>query len=321
MGVVQRIDASQRRRPALALPVAVAKRFSEHGGSRLAANISYYSFFSVFPLMLSFVTVLGLVLDDRPDIRDDLVNGAIGQIPVIGSQIADASLSGSVLQLVVGLALALWAGLGAVNALQFALDEIGDVPSVARTGFAGKRLRSLIELVVLALGVALSVVLANVTSLFDLGVAAGIAGLAGNVVVVGLVMLATYLVLPSARLPARQLLPGAVLAGTLVAVLQAASFYIVRRYISGASDTYGTFASIIAMLSYFFLVSRIVLYGAELNSVLARGTSPRSLAVQLDPTDADRRTVLDDIERIRRDPRVPVPTTAPGHTGPAASKR
>ena len=65
------------------------KRFSEHRGASLAATISYYSFFSVFPLMLAFVTILGIVLDDNPDLRDDLVEGALGQIPVIGSQIAD----------------------------------------------------------------------------------------------------------------------------------------------------------------------------------------------------------------------------------------
>ena len=70
--------------------MAVSKRFGEHDGSRLAATVSYYSFFSVFPLLLALVTVLGIVLDDRPDLRDDLVDGALGQIPVIGSQLADA---------------------------------------------------------------------------------------------------------------------------------------------------------------------------------------------------------------------------------------
>ena len=41
----------------------VNKRFGEHDGTRLAAVVSYYSFFSVFPLLLVFVTVLGIVLE------------------------------------------------------------------------------------------------------------------------------------------------------------------------------------------------------------------------------------------------------------------
>ena len=39
-------------------------------------TVSYYSFFSVFPLMLVFVTVLGIVLEDNDELREDLIDGA-----------------------------------------------------------------------------------------------------------------------------------------------------------------------------------------------------------------------------------------------------
>ena len=79
MQVLERLDRFQQRQPAVALPVAVSKRFGEHDGSRLAATVSYYSFFSVFPLMLVFVTVLGIVLEDNDDLREDLIEGAVGR--------------------------------------------------------------------------------------------------------------------------------------------------------------------------------------------------------------------------------------------------
>ena len=41
-------------------------------------------FFSVFPLLLVFVTVLGIVLDGNPELRQDLLDSALAQIPVIG---------------------------------------------------------------------------------------------------------------------------------------------------------------------------------------------------------------------------------------------
>ena len=53
-------------------------------------TVSYYSFFSVFPLMLVFVTVLGHRAGRRPDLREDLVDGALGRIPLIGTQLAAA---------------------------------------------------------------------------------------------------------------------------------------------------------------------------------------------------------------------------------------
>ncbi len=84
--VLERLDRFQQRQPVVALPIAVSKRFGEHDGSRLAATLSYYCFFSVFPLMLVFVTVLGIVLDDNDDLREDLIEGAVGRIPLIGSR-------------------------------------------------------------------------------------------------------------------------------------------------------------------------------------------------------------------------------------------
>src|SRR5215216_4333248 len=142
MARVERFDRFHQRHPVIALPVAVSKRFGEHDGGRLAATLSYYGFFSVFPLMLVFVTVLGLLLQNKEQLRTDLVDGALGQIPVIGTQLADTeALRGSGLVLVIGIVTALWAGLGAVDALQHALHVIADVPVHERGSYPSKKLR------------------------------------------------------------------------------------------------------------------------------------------------------------------------------------
>ena len=83
--LLEYLDRLQRRHHWLALPFAVFKRFGEHGGGRLATTISYWSFFSIFPLLLAFVTVLNAVLEDDEQRRRELVDGAMGQVPVIGS--------------------------------------------------------------------------------------------------------------------------------------------------------------------------------------------------------------------------------------------
>jgi YihY family inner membrane protein len=308
MELPSRVDRWQRRHRPAALPVAVSKRFGEHNGSRLAATVSYYSFFSVFPLLLVFVTVLGIVLDDRPDLQEDLVEGALGQIPVIGSQLATAPLTGNVWALVLGLATALWAGLAAVGALQYALDELSDVPKHQRPNFAMKRLRSLGFLVAFGLGLAASTLLSNLTTLFDLHAVAGAVGLLGTFAVNTALLLMAYSVLPARRPPLRQILPGALAGGIGLVILQQVGSYVIRHFISGASDTYGTFAVVIALLSWFHLVSRIVLLAAELNQVLAQDLAPRSLLRSGEPTDADRRATLLDVQRIQGDRRIDVAT-------------
>ncbi len=303
--ILARLEQFQQRHRSVALPLAVFKRFGEHHGSRLAATISYYSFFSVFPLLLALVTVLGFVLEDDPDLRDRVVDGALGQIPVIGAQIGDSSqpLTGSVVTLVVGLAVAVWAGLAAVGALQQALDELWDVPVFERPKFVGKNARSLAFLVAFAVGLAAATLLSSITSLFDLGPAAGIVGFVAAVVVNTGLLVMTYSVLAARRRPIRQLLPGAVVGGVALSGLLQLGRFVVERYIAGASDTYGTFAVVIALLSWFHLVSRIVLLAAEANEVVANGLWPRTVLAGGPLLDADRKAALLDMQAVQRDAR------------------
>ena len=42
------------------------KKFGEDRASNLAALVAYYAFFSLFPLLLAFVSILGFVLEDNP---------------------------------------------------------------------------------------------------------------------------------------------------------------------------------------------------------------------------------------------------------------
>lgn len=322
--ILERFDRLQRRRPWLAVPLAVNKRFGEHGGGRLVTTISYWSFFSIFPLLLAFVTVLNVVLEDDPEARQDLVDGALGQVPVIGSQLADSqtALSGSWTTVAVGLALAVWSGLGAASALQAALEEIWDNPPFERPNGLIQRLRSLAFLVILALGIAASTLAISAATIFDLGPASVAVGLFVSFIVNAAILLATSWLLISGRTTIRGLLPGVLVSGAAIAGLQLLGSWIVSRYIAGASDTYGTFAVVIALLSWFYLVSRIVLLSAELNAVLHHGLWPRSLVSSSTPTEGDRRAVLHDARRVQHDRRIGVAISLDGEAAeePVASR-
>jgi inner membrane protein YhjD len=308
--VLARVDRWQQRFAPLAVPVAIVKRFGEHGGGRLATTISYWSLFSIFPLMLAFVTVLNLVLANRPDTRQELVDGALGRVPVIGSTLADEQqeLTGSVATVVVGLLVAIWSGLAAAKALQVALDEIWDVPMYQRPNGAIQRAKSLGFLVLLATGISVSTLASNAASIIHSATLVTVAGLLVTFVVNGLVLWSSFWFLTSGPRGGRSLLPGTVLAAAALVLLQLLGNWIVSRYISGASDTYGTFAVVIGLLSWFLLVSRVVLYGAELNAVLTNEVMPRSLVPDGGPTAGDRRAAELDVQRVQRDERLPVDT-------------
>ncbi len=56
---LRRVDHAQRRRPPLAFPFGVIKKFGDDRGGLLCAMLAFYGFLSIFPLLLLLVTVLG----------------------------------------------------------------------------------------------------------------------------------------------------------------------------------------------------------------------------------------------------------------------
>src|SRR5690348_9378661 len=149
--MVAAVDGWQRRHPLGGLPFAVAKKFGEDRASNLAVLVGYYALVSLFPLLLACVSILGFVLDDNPDLRAEVVDSALARIPVLGSELSGKvqPLTGSGVALAVGLAGAVWAGLGVTVALGRAFAEIADVPRLEQPRGLAARARGLALLAVL----------------------------------------------------------------------------------------------------------------------------------------------------------------------------
>ncbi len=292
-GWLGRADLYQQRRPALAFPVALIRKFSDDRCGRLAALIAYYSFFSIFPAMLALVTILGFVLESHPDLRDDIANSALSQFPIIGESIGEAvrsPLAGSPLPLVIGILGAVWAGLGAMQATQDALNEVWDIPVVKYPRFLLKRLRSVAMLVLVGLLLILSTGVAQAAGLVVHGVGLGVlVVLASLVLNVGVFMVA-FRLLTVAPVTWRNVFPGACVGAAAYTVMQLLGRYFVERSLKGATDTYGTFAVVIGLLSWIFLVAQMVMIAAEVNVVAAKRLWPRSLFGE-PATTSDRRSV------------------------------
>lgn len=71
---LDRLDSYQQRHPVLGVPIAVARKFFEDESINLAAVIAFWAFFSIFPLLLLFVTLLGYVLP--PSLQGDVLRSA-----------------------------------------------------------------------------------------------------------------------------------------------------------------------------------------------------------------------------------------------------
>lgn len=279
--LLQAVDDYQQRHAWLAFPVAVVKKYGEDQAGHRAALLAYYGFFSLFPLLLVAVTVLGFLLQGQSDLGQRIVDSALAQFPIIGEEIRGtvegSRLRGSGVALAVGLGIALWGGLGVAEAAQSAMNGIWNVPRRRYPNFLLRRLRGLAWLAILGGGLLLASVVSGVAAAADTAWS-GPAGVAASTAVNTLLFLVGFRVLTVRNVSLRALLPGAVLAALAWALLQWLGGWFVDRQLSRASATYGAFALVIGMLSWLYLASTVTLLAAELNVVRTRRLWPRSLA-------------------------------------------
>ena len=259
------------RHAALAFPLAVRRKYSDDRGGYLAATISYYGFFSLFPLLLVLVTALGYVLDGRPSLQHRIVGSALAQFPVIGPELEQHSLKGSGVALAIGLAISLWTGTSVFLAAENAMNRIWDVPVDELPGLVSSRVRALGILVVLGAGLLATTVLTGAGAAGgSLGPALRLVAVAGALVANFFLFWLAFRFLTASSVPTRSLRVGAAGAAVGYELLQLLGSYYVAHTLKSASNVYGTFAVVIGLLSWIYLTATIVLLAAEANVVAAR---------------------------------------------------
>lgn len=274
---IKALDRFQQRHPALAIPLAVIKKFGDDGAGRLAALVAYYAFFSIFPLLLVFVTVLGYVLQHNPGTLHSIEHSVSANFPAVSNVLDFTALHGHVVALIVGLAGALWSGLGVTSAAQHALDTVWAVPQKSRPNFVQSKLRGVGLLISIGL---LFILATGASGLVSGGLgsprakAAGIvASLAANCVL----FLVSFRMMTASEIPTRKLLIGVGVAAVLWTVLQSIGGLYISHVTKHMSPAYATVGTVIALLVWLHLGAQLTLYAAEVNVVLERGLWPRSM--------------------------------------------
>lgn len=303
-------DAYQRGHRWLGFPLAVVYKFADDQGPYLAALITYYGFLSLFPLLLLLVTILGFLLEGDPHLQAELIDSAVAQFPVIGSQLRENvhSLKGSGVALVVGILGTLYGSLGAAGATQNAFNRAWAVPRNLRPNPITARLRSMLLLLVLGAGVLVTTALAGLTTGADaygadVGAALSVAAiLLATLTNVGLFMLA-FRVLTATEVPARSLRIGAVVAGVGWQLVQILGTYFLTHALRGTQEAYGVFGLVLGLIAWIYLLALITVIAAEINVVADRRLWPRALLapftdrVQLTPADERAYTGYAESER------------------------
>jgi membrane protein len=276
-----RVDAVPVVRRVGAMLVAAGKEFLVDGGPRLGAALSYYTLFSLVPLLFLAVAVAGFIFGD-PDAVSDAVDRAT---EVAGAEVGESleSLLATVQKqrggaLSIGIALSAFAAASVFQQVQAVLAILFHIPErKRREGPVGWLIRRLIG-VASAIGLAVLVLtpvaaVGGINWLIDLlpddvGPLPALLGFAIPVVSVVLLMLVTgftFQVLTAIEIPWRAALRG----GATTALLGLTAAYGVGMYLNTAGDegTLGALGGVAILLFFFNLMWFVYLYGAEVTKV------------------------------------------------------
>lgn len=275
--------AGLARRAPVRFARALIRELNDDDVTGTSAEMAYRFLFAMFPLVLLSAAIFGLVGSVLG--REDIVHALVDQVrPFLPAAIA-ATTDGIVAELMVraptyallGLVATVWGAASGVGALIKGLNRAYDVER-PRAMWRRQAISVGIALLAPPAGLALLLVSVIGQSLMTwLGDALGMSGPLAAIVaafqaiasaaVFFVGMSVIYRALPAVDQRLRDVLPGALVAtAAWVLLTQAFGAYVAN--LEGYRATYGAFAAAISFLLWLYLVSVVVLVGAEINALL-----------------------------------------------------
>jgi membrane protein len=276
---------------------------------QLGAALAYYTVFSLAPLILVLISVVGLIFRNDPagawskiteQMSYFLDQSAVQVVQNIAHQ---ASQPGKdVLGTIIGVALALFGASGVFGQLQDALNTVWGVKAKPGGGiwaFLRSRFLSFAMVGGVCFLLLVSLTIESILKAFSHYVQSAMPGgiviamsvyLIFDLVVIVLLFAIIFKFLPDAKIQWRDVWIGAVMT---------ALFFVVGKWALGlylgsgkAGAAYGAASSLITLLLWIYYSSQILLFGAEFTQVYAnragRGVSPDEHAIGMETKEIER---------------------------------
>jgi membrane protein len=278
------------------------REWLEDKAPQLGAALAYYTVFSLAPLVLVLLAVVGLLFRDDPGGTWNKITEQMSYfldasaVQVVQNIAQQASQPGkSTIATIMGVALALFGASGVFGQLQDALNTIWDVkakPARGIWGFLRNRFLSFAMVAGVCFLLLVSLTLESLLKAFSHYVQSVLPGglmvamsvyLIFDFAVIALLFAMIFKFLPDAKIQWRDVWIGAV----MTAILFGIGKWLLGLYLgSGAAGSaYGPASSLITLLLWVYYSSQILLFGAEFTQVYAdragREVKPAEYAVRV----------------------------------------
>lgn len=258
----------------------------------MAAALAYYTTFSIAPLLLIIISIVGLVFG-RQAVQHEVqgqIQGLIGSGPAsqVGAMVQSAGRHSStgILSAVLGILALLFGATGALTQLQSSLDRIWHVKPDPRIGgvknFIGQRILSFGMILAIAFLLLVSLVVSAALSAFGSYAASVLPhafsgpllraiGFLVSLSIIAALFAAMFKFLPDAKIWWADVWIGAAMTSLLFTIGK----FLIGIYLghSGTASTYGAAGSLVLIVLWIYYSSLIFLYGAEFTAVWSEAHS------------------------------------------------
>lgn len=289
---------------AISLVKDTFKDFSDDNCGRMAAALSYYTVFSLPPLLLLILAIVGFFVDpgDAQGRFMDQITGLVGPQggEAMRTMVEQANHPKGGIMAVVGIVTLLLGATGAFAQLQDALNTAWEVKPDPRAGgikqFLTKRLLSFGMILVIAFMLLVSFVISAAIAAFGdilnnyLGDAGQVIG-HGVQIVIGLIVswllfAVMFKVLPDAKIGWKDVAVGALVTALLFTIGR----FLIGLYLgkSESANAFGAAAALAIIFVWIYYAANILFLGAEFTQVWVRHhgrvIEPEEGAVKTDRT-------------------------------------
>ena len=253
----------------------------------MAAAISYYVLFSVFPLIIFIVAIMGLLLQDN-SLQDDIIEAILDLVPLSENE---GNISNAVRD-VAGVGSGALGGLGIVGMAWSGSNMMGVIRRSINTAYDLERARPIIRQKALDLAMVLGLgafFLSSVsttaflrivrefsddmTVLGEVSERAGFAWDAASYAVPFIFSLIAFTILywivPATKVKLRDVWPGSLIAAIFFELGKIGFTFYLANF-SNYGLIYGSLGGVVAFLFWVYLGSQILLFGAEVASEYPR---------------------------------------------------
>jgi membrane protein len=253
-----------------------ATQWVAHKDARTGAALSYYSVFSIGPLILIAVAIAGLVFG-REAVQGQVTEALHGLLGESGAQAINGMLASAdrpsegIIATVIGIVTLVAAAIGVVVQLKDAFNTVWEVKETTGTGLWGfVRTYVLSFAAVLAVGFLLMVSMVMTAGLAAFGKYVGsmlpeaalqAAAFGVSFAVIALLFALMFKWMPDAPVQWRDVWLGAIATAALFEIGK----FLIGLYVGkqGLESTYGAASSLVVVLIWVYYSAQIVLFGAE----------------------------------------------------------